>query len=384
MVLDYQCVTRMPVASSRKRVLSVVTCCKRIIVKLVATLTIMSMSVSCSKENSAGFIWLLSESGTVDYSAQDVQLRYKVILDNGSSVSVTTDADWIKIGTPGESYATLSVSRNDSRKESRTAEITVGYGDMAPLTYTLTQGYLRPEIVLSRLSESVDCQAQEIFVPCEILNPIDGEEFNAETEQEWFEIILEQERGGIRLQIPENATAEDRVAEITFTYEYAETKTLALVQKTVKEYEVINGIKWAVNNCGDPSSPLGSYYNWKERETACPDGWRPATSKEMEKLFYYGSAWTSHNGVSGRWYSGMNKYAENVPQIFLPAAGGCWFGKFREVGQCGYYWTDALFNSGDNASGYGVKDYAIQIGVGLSTRDNSRYSLRCVQDLLSV
>ena len=84
MVLDYQCVTRMPVASSRKRVLSVVTCCKRIIVKLVATLTIMS--VSCSKENSAGFIWLLSESGTVDYSAQDVQLGYKVILDNCSSV----------------------------------------------------------------------------------------------------------------------------------------------------------------------------------------------------------------------------------------------------------------------------------------------------------
>lgn len=59
---------------------------KRIIIKLVATLTIMSMSVSCSKENSAGFIWLLSESGTVDCSAQDVQLVYKVIMDNGSSV----------------------------------------------------------------------------------------------------------------------------------------------------------------------------------------------------------------------------------------------------------------------------------------------------------
>ena len=59
---------------------------KRIIVKLVATLTIMSMSVCCSKENSAGFIWLLSESGIVDYSAQDVQLGYKVIIDNGLSV----------------------------------------------------------------------------------------------------------------------------------------------------------------------------------------------------------------------------------------------------------------------------------------------------------
>ena len=44
------------------------------------------MSVSCRKENLAGFIWLLSESGTVDYSAQDVQLGYKVVLDNSSSV----------------------------------------------------------------------------------------------------------------------------------------------------------------------------------------------------------------------------------------------------------------------------------------------------------
>lgn len=59
---------------------------ERIIVRLVAILTIMSMSVSCGKENSAGFIWLLSESGTVDYRDQDVQLVYKVIMDNGSSV----------------------------------------------------------------------------------------------------------------------------------------------------------------------------------------------------------------------------------------------------------------------------------------------------------
>lgn len=259
------------------------------------------------------------------------------------------------------------------------AEIIVGYGDMEPLTFTLTQDYLRPVIGLKRLAETVDCQAQEYFVSCEILNPIDGEEFNAETEQEWFEIDLEQEKGGIRLQIPENATAEDRVAEIIFTYAGAETRTLAFVQKAVKEYEFIGGIKWALNNCGDPSSPLGSYYNWKERETACPDGWRPATAKEMQKLFYYGSAWTSHNGVNGRWYSGMVKYAEDVPRIFLPAAGGCWFGNFREIGVCGYYWSDNEVSS-NGVSGYGVKDYAIQIGVGLNTGDNSRYSLRCVQD----
>ena len=235
------------------------------IIKLVAALTILSMSVSCGKENSSGLILLMSDSETVDHNAQEVKLGYKVLLDNGSDISVTTDADWVNVGTPGESEVALSVSQNDSRTESRVAEIVVGYGDMEPLTFTLTQDYLRPVIGLKRLSETVDCQAQEYFVSCEILNPIDGEEFNAETELEWFEIVLEQEKGGIRLQIPENATAEDRAAEIIFTYAGAETRTLAFVQKAVKEYEFIGGIKWALNNCGDPSSPLGSYYNWKER-----------------------------------------------------------------------------------------------------------------------
>ena len=175
------------------------------IIKLVAALTIVSMSVSCGKENSSGLILLMSDSETVDHNAQEVKLGYKVLLDNGSDISVTTDADWVNVGTPGVG----------------------GYGEMEPLTFRLTQDYLRPVIGLKRLSETVDCQAQEYFVSCEILNPIDGEEFNAETEQEWFEIVLEQEKGGIRLQIPENVTAEDRAAEIIFTYAAADTRSLA-------------------------------------------------------------------------------------------------------------------------------------------------------------
>ena len=258
---------------------------KKTILHFTAALISMSMLLSCGKEKSSGVLFLMSDSATIDHNAQDVKLGYKVLLDNGTSISVTTDADWVNVGTPGESGVVLSVSQNDSRTESRVADIVVGYGDMEPLTFTLTQDYLRPVIGLKRLAETVDCQAQEYFVSCEILNLIDGEEFNAETEQEWFEIDLEQEKGGIRLQIPENATAEDRVAEIIFTYAAAETRTLSFVQKAVKEYEFIGGIKWALNNCGDPSSPLGSYYNWKERETACPDGWRPATAKEMQNLF---------------------------------------------------------------------------------------------------
>lgn len=164
------------------------------IIKLVAALTIVSMSVSCGKENSSGLILLMSDSETVDHNAQEVKLGYKVLLDNGSDISVTTDADWINVGSPGESEVALSVSQNDSRTESRVAEIVVGYGDMEPLTFTLTQDYLRPVIGLERLSETVDCQAQEYFVSCEILNPIDGEEFNAETNRNGLKSSLNRRR----------------------------------------------------------------------------------------------------------------------------------------------------------------------------------------------
>ena len=79
------------------------------IIKLVAALTIVSMSVSCGKENSSGLISLMSDSETVDHNAQEVKLGYKVLLDDGSDISVTTDAEWVNRGTPGEPGAALSV-----------------------------------------------------------------------------------------------------------------------------------------------------------------------------------------------------------------------------------------------------------------------------------
>lgn len=156
----------------------------------MAALALISMLLSCGKEKSSGVLLLMSDFATIDHNAQDVKLGYKVLLDNGSSISVTTDADWVNVGIPGESEVALSVSQNDSRTASRMAEIIVGYGDMEPLTFTLTQDYLRPVIGLKRLAETVDCQAQEYFVSCEILNPIDGEEFNAETSRNGLKSTL--------------------------------------------------------------------------------------------------------------------------------------------------------------------------------------------------
>lgn len=67
----------------------------------MAALALISMLLSCSKEKSSGVLLLMSDSAIIDHNAQDVNLGYKVLLDNGSSISVTTDADWVNVGIPG-------------------------------------------------------------------------------------------------------------------------------------------------------------------------------------------------------------------------------------------------------------------------------------------
>jgi uncharacterized protein (TIGR02145 family) len=68
-------------------------------------------------------------------------------------------------------------------------------------------------------------------------------------------------------------------------------------------------------NAGPASAPLKSAYD------PCPEGWRVPTQTEMKSLTSKRSPWTQVNGVSGYWFSGSQTYAEDVPAIFLPAAG---------------------------------------------------------------
>ena len=355
----------------------------------MAAAALTSLAASCGKENTeepglpASVVSITAESWDIDHTAQTVRIGFSVDKPReGVEVSFSTRTDWVKIGAPADGEVTLEVSENDLRTQVRTAQIFVGYDDLDPQVFTLTQDYLHARIVLGRENESVDSQAQEVLVPVEVLDPIEGGSLTAENGAEWFS--AEPEDGGVRLRVQENSTGEDRSSLVTVGYPGAESVSLTIVQKTVKEYETITGIKWALNNCGyTEGNPYGMLYNWKERETACPEGWRPANYKEMGILFSNASEWTSHNGVNGRWYSGKTEYSEDVPRVFLPAAGACWDGTFRGQGENGYYWTDELNNGGkgvrgrllskDNEGSYSTTTLS-------TTNEKSRHSLRCVRD----
>ncbi len=362
---------------------------KRIVFLLIAATAFVALVASCDKEKTeepglpASAVSLSEVNWVIDYTAQTVRVGFTVDKPrDGVEVTFSTKADWVKIGVPADGEAAFEVSENDLRTQERTAEIFVGYDDLDPQTIMLTQGYLQARIVLGRENESVDCQAQEVLVPVEVLDPIEGESFTAEGGLEWFSV--EPESDGVRLKVQENATGADRSSSVTVGYPGAEPVSLMLVQKDVKEYETITGIRWALNNCGySEENPYGILYNWKERETACPEGWRPADYKEMGILFSNASEWTSHNGMNGRWYSGKTSYSKEVPQVFLPAAGACWDGTFRGQGENGYYWTDELINSGtsvrgrllskDNGGSYSTTTLS-------TTNEKSRHSLRCVRN----
>ncbi len=362
---------------------------KRIVLQFMATAALTTFAASCEKEKTeepglpASVVSITAETWDIDYTAQTVKVGFSVEKPReGVEISFMTRADWVNIGVPADGEVVLEVAENDLRTQARTAEIVVGYDDLDPQVFTLTQDYLHARIVLGRENESVDCPAQEVLVPVEVLDPIEGGSLSAENGAEWFSV--ETESDGVRFKVQENTTGGDRSAVVTVGYPGAEPASLTLVQKAVKEYETITGIKWALNNCGySEENPYGILYNWKERETACPEGWRPADYKEMRILFSNASEWTSHNGMNGRWYSGKTSYSEEVPRVFLPAAGAYWDGIFRGQGENGYYWTDELNNGGkgvcgrllskDNEGSYSTTTLS-------TTNEKSRHSLRCVRN----
>ena len=97
----------------------------------------------------------------------------------------------------------------------------------------------------------------------------------------------------------------------------------------------------------DSSLPTG--YTWEATNDPCPDGWRVPTLNELRSLSNPVSAWTTHNGIAGRWF-GPNVALSTATHIFLPAAGfrdNSRNGEFRNdyisavgIGQHGNYWSN--------------------------------------------
>ncbi len=88
-------------------------------------------------------------------------------------------------------------------------------------------------------------------------------------------------------------------------------------------------------NSGTESYPIKGTYD------PCPDGWRLPTYIEIRELERNHSSWmTNEDGQNGYWFSGPISYSEQVPQIFLSAAGTRdREGKAINRGTSGDYWS---------------------------------------------
>ena len=128
-------------------------------------------------------------------------------------------------------------------------------------------------------------------------------------------------------------------------------------------------------NSGTEENPV------KTDNDPCPEGWRVPTYNELKELRSNYSSWTKNaEGQSGYWFSGTLTYAEGVPRIFLPDAGGRYnysggaadgrggYGNYwssRPSGSCAYFLCSEYCYAGAS-----YMDYLMRV-LG--------YSVRCVQ-----
>ena len=97
------------------------------------------------------------------------------------------------------------------------------------------------------------------------------------------------------------------------------------------------GTEWRCCNEG-ASTPegYGGYYTFDQAQA-----YNPPSHDQIEALLNNcSSAWTTHNGVNGRKFTGPNGCT-----IFLPAAGYFWYGETYGVLSDGLYWSSTLYNA---------------------------------------
>ncbi len=137
----------------------------------------------------------------------------------------------------------------------------------------------------------------------------------------------------------------------------------------------IEGVVWAERNVGANSvEETGDIFSWEEARTACPEGWRLPTRKELESLVASGGRYAKVRRAGGRWFG----EGDNV--IFLPGAGyrlktGPGWSEKPSGRNNGYYWSSTA--EGDE---HGVNLYFDRAHAGMTNgwdRDLGM-SVRCV------
>ena len=127
-------------------------------------------------------------------------------------------------------------------------------------------------------------------------------------------------------------------------------------------------------NSGTESAPIKNKDN-----DPCPSGWRVPTYAELYELSTNHSDWISNNGQSGYWFSGVSTYAEDIPQVFFPAAGSRSYndGAANNRGSNGSYWSSrpsSVF--GAYRISFHGGNYVDIAGIDCACG----YSVRCVQE----
>jgi uncharacterized protein (TIGR02145 family) len=136
-------------------------------------------------------------------------------------------------------------------------------------------------------------------------------------------------------------------------------------------YVWFNTTNYTMWNAGTEDAPEKGEYD------PCPAGWRLPTKQELSALTENYSDWTNNSdGQRGIFYSGINPYHKDVPQIFLPAAGQITNeGKSTGRAYGGYYWSSLPFAT----EGYMLGFYTSNVVIGYHYMANG-YSVRCVQE----
>lgn len=122
-------------------------------------------------------------------------------------------------------------------------------------------------------------------------------------------------------------------------------------------------------NSGTESKPVKTDYD------PCPEGWRVPTEAELESLCDNEPSWTTNaDGQKGYLFSGAKPYTEDVPQVFLPAAGGLGrdTGSANNRGLAGGYWSSRRSVSGGARALYSTSISGYHRAYG--------FSVRCVQE----
>ena len=153
----------------------------------------------------------------------------------------------------------------------------------------------------------------------------------------------------------------------------------SVIDMSVTDVGVINGVRWATHNVDTPGTftenytDAGGFFNFERAQSACPQGWRLPRGYEWQSLVNAGSVWVTKNGVTGRFFG----TAPN--RIFLPAAGmqSSMGGRISSVGTRGFYWSSSNAATQDTAVALQFVDSGNIIG---SNHRVQRYSVRCVAE----